>query len=68
MKTKPKGTVMKRPANELSFEDAARLVGCCRASIYNMIRDGRLRGGTRGRPGHERRYVDPKSVAAFLKP
>jgi excisionase family DNA binding protein len=68
MKTKPKGAVMLRPAGEMSLAEAARLLDCSYWTVRNMIADGRLRGGTRGRNGHERRYVDPKSVGAFLKP
>ncbi len=67
-KTKPKGARMKRPANELSLLDTARILKCSYYTARNMCLDGRLRGGIRGRTRHERWYVEPASVTAFLKP
>lgn len=44
-----------------SFKQTAEILGICRASIYNMVADGRLKEPERfplGRCGFEQSYID----------
>ncbi len=49
-KTKPKGARMKRPANELSLLDTARILKCSYYTARNMCLVGRVMSGGMSSP------------------